>query len=433
MTNTYRISPARLPELLVRLKKLALKAGVLGSTVPTWTVGPLNTEVVKVSELSLNEKVIAWHNLTLTSEPVKLAGWTFLATLDHASEAGVILRTVPGETVPVSYRTAAPVCDHCELARNRKETFVVRHEDGAFKVVGRNCLADFLGVDPERFAVLATMTIELGAALDDEEGMFAGGGGRAAHLFPLTTFLGFVAACIRTDGWLSRTAARDSGRQATVDGALFAMDPPAALSLREKNELPKPTDADFARGAAALSWARDLRHSGKELSDYEHNVAVVVAGEAISAKEAGIAGSIIVVYEKVLGRETERRLRALSDKDSVHFGTIGKRDVFTLTLVTSKTFDSDYGVRTMAKFLDASGNVAVWWTGELSDTDFPQGEAVTVKATVKDHTVYNTTNQTLLSRVALFTPPAPKAKKPRAKKAATTTTPTTVAHDSAAA
>src|SRR3972149_3916096 len=57
----------------------------------------------------------------------------------------MILRNVPGETLPESWRRADQKCDHCGLIRKRNETFVVRHEDGTLKQIGRQCIADFLG------------------------------------------------------------------------------------------------------------------------------------------------------------------------------------------------------------------------------------------------------------------------------------------------
>jgi hypothetical protein len=416
-TDTYKVTPERLDALKLRLAKFTLKALKLGVTPPDYTVSGLNTKIVKVltsdnalSGGDVRDKVIAWHDVTLTSEPIKLAGWTFVATLDHASEAGVILRAVPGETVPTSYRDAKPVCNHCGLDRMRKETFVVRHDDGTWKVVGRNCLADFMGVDPARAAELATMAIELRAGLDDEDA-FASSGGGGLHHFSLVDFLDYVAVSIRTSGWLSRKAARDSRESvtSTADEALLMVFPPPRLKV------PPVEPGDHDRAVAALAWARELRaNATKELTDYEHNVYVVTAGEAITRKEAGIAASIIPTYERWLGRETERRLRAKNDAASAHFGEVGKREVFTLTPTDFKMFDSDFGVRTMAKFLDAAGNVAVWWTGEVSEP-FEVGETIVVKATVKEHSLYNGVKQTVLSRVAPYTPPV---KVPRAKKSA---------------
>ena len=112
--------------------------------------------------------------------------------------------------------------------------------------------------------------------------------------------------------------------------------------------------------------------------------------------------------------------RAEFNKDSAHFGTIGKREVFTLTLEFMRELESEWGVTYLQKFRDAAGNVAVWFGSSTLDKwdDATQtlqtveiGQVVTVKATVKDHNEREGVKQTILSRVALFAPKAPKGKK----------------------
>lgn len=72
-----------------------------------------------------------------------LEGWEFLGTVHSLGEEAV-LNAAPGKQIPEEYRTAKPVCDHCETARHRKDTFIVS-KDGQTRRVGRNCLRDFLG------------------------------------------------------------------------------------------------------------------------------------------------------------------------------------------------------------------------------------------------------------------------------------------------
>lgn len=399
MTNTYKVQPSRLDTLVAKLTKLAKRATKLGVTAPSWTIGALESKKVRESDLSLDAKLIVWYPVTLTSEPVKLAGFTFIATLDHASEAGVVLRTVPGETLPTSYREALPVCDHCGTARARKETFIVRAEDGALKQVGRSCLKDFMGVDPEKAAKLAEWVIEIGECLQDEERW---GSSESRDYVGIETFLTWVAAFIRVDGWVSRkTAKEQEGRLvATADAAVDAYF--TRSDDKKAKYLPERTEADSNRAAEALVWGRELRaNSTKELNDYEHNLVVAVAGAAVSLKNAGIAASLIPAWDRFQGREIEHKRRNAASANSVHFGTIGKRAVFNLTVIAFSDFDSDYGTRRLVRFLDEVGNVATWWTSPSAAGDFEVGTHATVKATVKEHGDYKGTKQTVLSRAAL--------------------------------
>ena len=229
-TQTYQVTPERLPALLAKLATMNKRAARLGVPGVVFTVSPLQSKLTIVDRTGFevlagsrpagapgqpgdHTEVTAWHDFEMTIAPVSLAGWTFVATLDHASEAGVILRTVPGQTVPVSYRTASNGCDHCHAKRNRIETFVVRHEDGTHKQIGRQCVRDFLGMDPTHAARMAEFAISLGEALDAEREF---SGRRSTDYLPLAEYLAAVAVAMRLNGWRSRTVARDLGLPATA-------------------------------------------------------------------------------------------------------------------------------------------------------------------------------------------------------------------------
>lgn len=102
----------------------------------------------------------------------------------------------------------------------------------------------------------------------------------------------------------------------------------------------------------------------------------------------------------------------------MYFGEIGKRYELTLKLVKQFTFVSHFSYygedNYINTFEDAEGNVYVWKTNKLMgiDTTNKRGDmvldavrvndTVTVKATVKDHSEYKGTQQTVLSRVTVM-------------------------------
>jgi hypothetical protein len=157
MESTYQVWQASWNATEPRLEKLAKRAAKLGMTI-TWSLGAWTPAVVgyerDVDGMIAIPKVPIYANqatATLTGETPKLpGGWTLVGVIELL-EGNVLLRNVPGETMPVLYRDAAraTLCEHCNTKRNRTATFVVRDEAGAHKQVGRQCLADFLGhVDP---------------------------------------------------------------------------------------------------------------------------------------------------------------------------------------------------------------------------------------------------------------------------------------------
>lgn len=404
----YRIPEHNLPSLNARIAKLNKRAAKLkmdplvlaeiGEVFETRRKRTVN-EYGDIGLTRTIEYQVRFVLVTLTGHCPRVNGWAMAATIQH-EDGGNILRTVPGfETMlPLCYRTASTGCAHCHTDRRRNDTYVLQSETGAWKQVGRNCLADFLRTD--NAAGLAEMA-EILAGLDSELSEFEDGeqfAGNATQYFSAATLLTQVACCIRAGGWCSRTEAKASyvPKQATVDHALACFDPKfwAKLSAADQAEL-TPTDDDAQRATAAIAWAQEL--PADVTNDYLWNIRVISHREQISYREAGLAGSIIAAYN----RAQEKELAAKYERDhpSEYFGTVGKREVFTLTPVSFRDLESRYGLTTLVMFRDPAGSRAKWFcSGSCS---FELDRPIIVKATVKAHEEYKGSRQTLLSRVAL--------------------------------
>lgn len=395
-TQQFKIPQANLGRLEDALGKLAKRATRLGIPGPAWAVGAKHEDPVKDEITGFVTHYRVWYDFTLISEPVKLAGWTFLGTLDHTTEAGVILRAVPGIDLDPKYRTAEPVCDHCGLVRRRNETFVVRHEDGREKQVGRQCVADFLGTDPGKVALRLEYLALCRLAAEESEGW--GNGGEQA--LGLTGYLSWVVQAINREGWVSRAVAREDARKvATADSAAIDQE-----DFYRAGKGTQPSEDDRKTAEAALAWIRELRDSGQEIkSDYLYNLVTVCASESVTGRNLGIAASLIPTYKREVEREILRRKQAAI---SQHVGTVGKRQTFTVTVAGRHAFESAYGTRWLIRLLDEAGNVIIWWTGGNGAFNLGgeqgEGKTFTVKATVKSHEDYKGIAQTVVSRLAVI-------------------------------
>lgn len=249
----YKVDVEMLPSLNEKLAKLAKRAKKLGVNMPTYSKVERYTEWAIRVRTTTDDSVKSWtqtppetgnaytsSNHRYTGEArevvvlrlegvatVKLAGWSFLATLDHElGEDNTVVRMVPGAEgqLPTDYRHRGNVCDHCKRATPRKATYVVKHEDGRLCQVGSTCIRDFLGHDAGRALAsveLAGLLEEVFSSAEDDFGM--GGGMRQAHTFDLATYLAWVAKSIREDGWVSRKTAMAGNGSATADMALSTM------------------------------------------------------------------------------------------------------------------------------------------------------------------------------------------------------------------
>jgi hypothetical protein len=149
--------------------------------------------------------------------------------------------------LPERFRTLGPVCEHCHLSRGRKETFIVRHEDGRMVQVGRQCLRDFLGHDsPDHLVALVCLETTLRASLDAEEsgGMLLGAGSGEPSII---WYLAWVIWSIQRWGWLSRRKAEGTLDMSTADRAAKACRDYAKAAREGRADRAKRPERD-ARG-----------------------------------------------------------------------------------------------------------------------------------------------------------------------------------------
>jgi hypothetical protein len=303
------------------------------------------------------------------------------------------------------FRSCPPKCEHCNTTRIRKDTFVVRSADHRLLQIGRNCLADVLGlgVTPEEAAKLAEWLSDLHLSVSGGEGSLDGEfesmGCQITHM-PTETFLTFVVACARELGFRTRKQADEdlTGRtQSTANEAMWHMFPPRNLSSRDKEKLIKPTDEDRDEALKAIEWARALE--GR--SEFDHNMKVVASNEMIEFRNKGIAAFIVQARRRAMEKEADRKARNAALPESRHVGEIGKRikKVKVVFIGTPWSGDTDFGTMHIHKFRTFDGSDLVWKSsvGIFNDP----GTEMIASFTPKKHDEFSGRPQTLVSRMKL--------------------------------
>jgi len=418
---TFEIQTGDFRAFTFEFAKLAKKAAKLGVAAPTFTI--LNDEKVYPAEYAQSGQLIRPGRVVkvieVSGQAPKIAGWNFIATLQH-EEAGNIVRRVPNTekfAVGFDLRSAKPFCNHCNTLRRRNDTYVVANDEGRTLQVGRNCLKDFTGHDsPEAIARWA----ELLSAFEEShrDGGEGGLGGSGENHSDLVSYLAYTVLFIREIGWMSRTKAREFGNvTATADSAWSHRFPSDKLRRDYSNAglpFPTPTDADVEKAKKSIEVAESFFESeeaaGRVLEDYTHNLRIVIECNSVSFRSAGLAASVVAFADRQLGIAVERKQAA----ESQHVGEIGKRETFLLTVSRITDIDGNYGTTHLHIFKDEKGNVFKWFA---SNERLDVGVAYRVKGTVKAHEDYKNTRQTVLSRCSINEPEkAPKVKKPRKAK-----------------
>ena len=363
------------------------------------------------------EKWVRYLYVTVEGERPTVDGWNFIATIDHteasADEAGNVtgnlIKSVPGAgEIPVSYRSARPICDHCKSARRRNETYFVRKGD-VTQQIGKNCLADFLpGSSPadlaQQLAWWTEATEMLSGGGGDEESM---GGGRREGRFGLESLLQATQATIEAFGWVSRTKARDSQDQATADrlGVLYMK--PSDMSRKDKEDAERirehyNVEKNTPLIEAALEWVRGL--DPEATGDYEYNLHVVCKGETARNDRVGLACSLLPAHRRFL--EGEREKREYEANPSEYVGTVGERDLLEGCVLKfiSEPYATDFGTSTRLVFAQGA-NIMVWWSS--NPEGFALGETYDLVCTPKKQEEYHnarkniTTRQTVINRVVI--------------------------------
>lgn len=378
---TYEIPTINLKRLGNRIAKIGKRARRLGLDAPVMTEGEAVERTI-VDEDGM-KKQVRCVMVEITGTEPRYEGWLFLAALDHLDEGQTMMRTRGTvEGIVEQYADAGPDCDHCKARRRRNTTYVVE-KDGERKQLGSTCLKDYMGGHGNPEAVAAAFEMIQGIEAfaseceeweDDRPRGSAESGVELEHWMILTSW------ATRVWGFVPRGYG-DLGDMPTSTRVEIAID-------RHEGD---PNDADRVKAAAAIEWMESLNGTEEQ---YLHNLSVLAGLGFVPLKHRGLAASAVRAYD----RHVEKEMTAnLVDE---HFGTIKKREVFKLTILSYRTFDDgQYGPRYLLRWKDQDNRPAVWWASNPPDLEI--GTTYQVKATVKDHAEYKGRKQTVLTRCAM--------------------------------
>lgn len=398
-TEGFDILLERKELLEEKLTKLAKKAKRYGAEGVEWTVSePFERVEVRYEWDGSKRKVRRTYvNFKITGPAPRVGPYTFLARIEH-TKAGNLVDLVPGQELPdLRFRTAAAHCDHCHTARDRKETFLVRHEDGTLVQLGRSCLRDYLGTDnPAHIAWRFQWEREARGALADEEQ--EGRGGKL--LFSSSEVIALTLAAVRIWGWCSKGQAQNDERLTATIGYVEAVlnketEGRSGRPTEERKRLEaevRPEDSEEAERIRA--WASA---GGAGSGDYAHNLAILCAQDEIEPKRASFVASAVAAKARADESELRRTRELEKNKDSQWLGTEGERlrDLL-VTFESQRTFAGGFGNTYLMKFRDEAGNIVSWFSSVCFSVR--PGEQMKLTGTVKSHNEFKGVRETVLSR-----------------------------------
>ncbi|MGC5260793.1 hypothetical protein ACPXCO_07120 [Streptomyces cyaneofuscatus] len=330
--------------------------------------------------------------VTISGDIPRHHGWTVLARLDHDEEGETITSLFPGlpeqdaEAVR-GYHAIANVCHGCNIARHRTATYLARHENGEMRQLGTTCVEPYTGLPIKGLEALWRFGTLKDSDWDGEEG------GIPADLrVPVDEVLRVTAAIVKTEGRFYSRSEQWKNTQPTADGVeAYFFDRKAPMEWRAAID----ADPDAPTTAAAVrAWA--VQGYGS-LSDYRHKVGQLAKGETVDPRHLPTLVSAIAGWY----RDQEKEATERAAQNSKPQGTVGERITTPATVTTvieleGRTYGYHTQRRRLVKFQDPQGNVFVWFSSAADVPD--QGDEVELTGTVKDHSIYGETAQTVLTR-----------------------------------
>ncbi|QGH74985.1 hypothetical protein MAL1_00239 [Bacteriophage DSS3_MAL1] len=354
-------------------------------------------------------RVALYTEVFLEGEAPVIEGYEFIATVDLRGETPMVKRQpYVAEDVDLSaFFENDGHCDHCGHDRRRHDVLILREvATGKLVQIGRSCAADFFRSKEARAMVAVCDWIDAyGNVTENAE--------RAEPYTSVQRMYEVAAAVVRKFGWVRHQDARYDDALISTRSRVWAnLFPLPALVAKFPEDYVTVTDEDKEEAQVVMAWLRSrfLDKAPEDCNDFERNVRAACEGSAefpmcrdrnLNFLIWGIAG-----YKRDLQKEAEERRRAAERAKqadaSDYVGTVGKREVFELTLQFKRTFGTEYGVKVLQKFVDDADNVVVWWgTNETAERTIV-GERYTFKATVKGHEEYEGVKQTCLTRATLI-------------------------------
>lgn len=396
--TTYAIHESYFPAVEKKINRVIRKCEKYGNP---FTFEVIGEEMRRDSRAMLgdpsNKYNDVFHKFILVDvEGTAVVGeWEFVATLDMRESGNVIRRYNTEVELPEYYKTSPNVCDHCRTARDRKNLYVVRNlETGEFKQVGGNCLMSYSGINLEYAAALMDGIDHLCSYDNLYDNDFGFGGTR---YYPVSTIISYAATIVGKVGYFN--ADYRLSTRSMVSDVLFESNIRKGVSdlnivLKDNYFNVQFTESDFtADNSEQVNAIIDYYKSLDDRSEFVHNIQTIISGGYASYKDLGYLCYTPQGYAKHLANEVERAKRNQEIRD--HWGEVGKRykNVKVEDMRRVAAYNTDFGVMNIWQIIIEGGIVLTW-----KSSVYPEGEFENVSFTIKEHSEYKGTKQTIVTR-----------------------------------
>ena len=400
-TYTHDVPVEYLDKVRERLARAQARAERLGVPQPSASYGtPRLIPDPLWDGLAETAPSIRASEVTLTApEHLGLPGYSLLARVDRLPDGSPLVVRTPGtEDIPLPEIADALYCDHCRHRRRRNETFLVSGPTG-FRQVGRNCLRDFLGADPEALLWWSRWLREQAEWMGETMGS-------GERLLPLTHLLTLAARVAAHGGYLSRRKREElEDARYEASGGLAPDTPPPPPTTRDVIEdwdgLMPPLSAKDRKALAELDERYPADDGSQRLldatvealasidpgrSEWHGSLALVASQDAVRPRHLGIAVSAVVLGLQAIEAAQEPSEEPTEAIVSVPLGAVGERlRGLPVEVTFVRHFESQFGTRTLLKVRAEAQQADLLWFASRYIPEDIVGDTVTLTGTVKAH------------------------------------------------
>lgn len=396
-----KIAQYRVEEFLKKIATFNRKAKKLG--LPEVAATKIGSEVReykhKNDDGSVEKYYIEWFEYDINGSIPRLGGWAIHSKVEPASQvAGNFVYTNKGFEPREDLRTTGMICEHCNMARGRSLVYLLQNmETGEQKLVGKSCLKDFL---PEMAVTDVLAYLEslkkLEEAGEADEDSIYGNAPREAYVYPVDMLVAESLVVIRKWGYVSKKMVSEQTiEDYEKNGELCASSSLLANTSRVRHEIYSDEEIAevFKAGKvdACIEWIKEQDAK----SDFMYNLKLAVEQKAAPWKMF----SFVIAGVNMFLRATEEKVaKQNTNKVNEFIGVVGQREEFhNLKIVREYISEGHFGCTFITTMEDEDGRCVVWFAskrvGEI-------GDIINLKATIREHKMFNDLKQTVITRGA---------------------------------
>ena len=388
----------------------------------------IGEDVVEEGTLYVEDKI----NHCMKSFPIKVSckrvevdgiyiinGWQFVGTIEF-SELGNIIRVVDSSfegKIPLKYLHTPKICEHCGKIRNRKDTYLIYNvNSGEFKQVGSTCLLDYTkGLDANECASIMSCLDKVSILCDfdcSEELFFGNGFDSTSFGFDRAEVLPLVYAYVSRYGY----ERMDNGQGTAQDVRICVLQEWNYLGEEMANHYESRYNSLVMPSGDEMNAINEFAKAHLEDDfGYMRNASIAWLKHSIEYRDFGLVASFVSTYLKELNKN---RLQALKNAQGAneYVGNVGDRitiKVASLRCLWTNSVEvawHTYAETYFYEIKDEQGHTFVWksskditWQPVARREDeelmkYAEVKPLEIVATVKEHSEYRGTKQTVLTR-----------------------------------